>query len=210
VILNTYAVQTLYPGNWGGGSGAAMLALPGQVWVGSMFGGLQQWDSRTGTVARTFPEVTAKFFYDIQFDGKNLWVLASQEVGADEPDSLYVIQPADGKIVTKIDAPEGQDSEQLGISPGKVWYGSTLFDTSTFEATEIEAGLPGEPHFAYDGQGWMWITGVTVTVAATTCGSTTPTPCRRTKIRNTRVPSMMACSIRNPSWPAVRSGWWCA
>lgn len=160
-VINAYPVQTLYPGNKGGGSGSAMLVLPGQVLTGTMFGGLQLWDAQTGRVVKTYSNVPSKVFFDIQYDGKNLWVLANDNLADSSPDSLYVITLPDGEIVKKVDLAGENDVENIGMSPGKAWIGSTIYDTGTLEPSPVSGGgLPGESHFAYDGGGWMWITGV--------------------------------------------------
>jgi hypothetical protein len=160
-IVNTFPVQTLYPGNKGGGSGSAMLVLPGQVWTATMFGGLQLWDARTGKVVKTFSKVPSKVFYDIEYDGKNLWVLANDNLADSSPDSLYVLSLPNGEIVKKVDLEAENGVENIGMSPGKIWIGSTIYDTDTLQPNPVSGGgLPGESHFAYDGEQWMWITGV--------------------------------------------------
>jgi hypothetical protein len=161
-IANTYAVQTILPaagGNKGGGPGSAMLVLPGQVWTGSMFGGLQQWDPQTGKVVKTFPEVASKIFFDMKFDGKNLWVLTNDKFLDTFPDTLYVISLPEGDIEKKFELKSNKLLTQIGSSPGKMWVASTIYDTGTLQADPVSKGLPDEAHFAFDGEQWMWITG---------------------------------------------------
>jgi hypothetical protein len=161
-IANTYAVQTILPaagGNKGGGPGSAMLVLPGQVWTGSMFSGLQQWDPQTGKVVKTYPEVTSKIFYDMNFDGKNLWVLTNDKFLDTFPDTLYVISLPEGDIVKKFEIKSNKLLTQIGSSPGKMWVASTIYDTETLLANPVSKGLPDEAHYAFNGEQWMWITG---------------------------------------------------
>lgn len=149
------------PFNKGGGLGT-MLVMPGRIWTGTMFSGLQEWDPETGSLVRSIPAIEARLFFDIKFDGQLLWILASQ----DEPnhaDSLYVLDPQAGEVVEVI--PVGSEGVystnpvQLGLSPGKIWVNFGIVDTATLEYTSLPDGLPSEAHFAYDGAGWMWITG---------------------------------------------------
>ena len=163
VIANTYLVQTILPpagGNKGGGPFSAMLVLPGQVWTGTMFGGLQQWDPQTGKVIKVLSNVMSKGFYDMKFDGKNLWVLTIDKLVGANPDTLYVISLPGGDIVKKFDLEKTRYLTQIGYSPGKVWVGSTIYDTDTLQPDPVSSGLPFEAHYAYDGEQRMWITGV--------------------------------------------------
>jgi hypothetical protein len=162
VIVNTYMVSNM-PGNKGGGPVGAMLALPGQVWTGTMFSGLQQWDPQSGKVVKTISNIGAKVFWDIKFDGKNLWVLTSDKGSTSYGDTLYVISLPEGTVVQKFDITGrdefGYQPSQLGLSPGKVWVNERTIETDTFESNPLPHGLPSDAHFAYDGEQWMWITG---------------------------------------------------
>lgn len=159
VVANTYPVQTLYPDNKGGGI-SVMLALPGQVWTGSMFGGLQLWDPASGAVVKTISAVPSMMFYDIESDGEQLWVLASDDLESDGPDAVYVLSLPEGEVTARFDLASGSGVEQLGVSPGRVWIGDTVYDTSTLQSSPVSSGLPSEARFAYDGEQYMWITGV--------------------------------------------------
>lgn len=50
--------------------------------------------------------------------------------------------------------------EDFGISPGKIWIDNHVIDASSFEVTP-DVYMPGMTLFAYNGSGWMWMTGDT-------------------------------------------------
>ena len=52
---------------------------------------------------------------------------------------------------------EGELDQKLGFSPGRIWASHQTIDTRTFEV-KYDA-VPWGDAYAYDGKGWMWITG---------------------------------------------------
>ena len=159
-IIKSIVVSDM-PYHPGGGPGT-MLALPGQVWTGTMFSGLQQWNPQTGDLVMTIPEIEATNFFDIEFENNRLWVLASID-DSNQAEILYVIELPQGKIVKKIPITDeggyGTAPTQLGNSPGKMWVNFGIVDTETLEYVPLPNGLPSDAHFIYDGDKWMWITG---------------------------------------------------
>lgn len=159
-IINTYMVSSL-PGGKGSGPGA-MLVLSGQIWTATMFAGLQQWDPATGTAVKTLADIQASQYWDIKFDGRYLWVLASEQTES-SADSLYMIDPNRSELVKRFDIGKsgdfGLEPTQLGISPGRIWVNDGVISTDTLEYTHLPNGLPSDAHFAYDNHGWIWITG---------------------------------------------------
>ena len=170
--------QYTYPGDWAngvyGGTEGVMLVLPGQVWTASDFVGIQQWDPQTGKLVKTIPDTVENDFADIKYDGKQVWayalVLKQASANSRYTGALYVIDPVQGELVKKIEIPNHADDKdddaidftQIGISPGKVWVKDRLIDVQTFEPTITKANfMIGNLHFAYDGQGQMWIQGDT-------------------------------------------------
>ncbi len=147
-----------YPG---GGSGT-MLALPGQVWTGTLFSGLQQWDPQTGDLVMTISEIEAKIFFDIEFENNRLWVLASID-DPNQAEILYVIELPQGEVVKIIPITDegdyGTAPTRLGNSPGKIWVNFGMVDTETLDYMSLPNGLPSDAHFVYDDEKWMWITG---------------------------------------------------
>ena len=139
-----------------------MLALPGQVWTGTLFSGLQQWDTQTGDLVMTISEIEAKIFFDIEFENNRLWVLASID-DPNQAEILYVIELPLGEIVKIISITDegdyGTAPTQLGKSPGRIWVNFGYVDTETLKYIPLPNGLPSEAHFVYDGEKWMWITG---------------------------------------------------
>ncbi len=159
-IMKSIVVSEM-PFNPGGGSGA-MLAIPGQIWIGTFFSGLQQWDPLTGELIRTISGIEATIFFDIELENNRLWVLASIE-DPTQAEILYVIELPKGEIVKEI--PIGMEGDygtaptQLGRSPGKIWVNFGIVDTETLAYESLPDGLPSEAHFVFDGEQWMWITG---------------------------------------------------
>lgn len=139
-----------------------MLAIPGQVWTGTLFSGLQQWDPNTGNLVRIISGIEATNYFDIEFENDRLWVLASI-ADPTQAEILYVIELLQGEIVKEI--PIGMEGDygtaptQLGSSPGKIWVNFGIVDTETLEYGSLPDSLPSEAHFVYDGENWMWITG---------------------------------------------------
>lgn len=158
-IINTYTVSNM-PLK-GGGMGA-MLVMPGRIWLGTMFSGLQLWDPVTGSVVKTYSDIKAKIYWDIKFDGRYLWVLASEETGSDA-DSLYVIDPNKNELVKRFEigmvGSYGWEPTRLGYSSGTIWVNDGTISTDTLEYTRYSDGLPAGANFAYDNNGWMWVTG---------------------------------------------------
>jgi len=167
--------QYTYPGDESngnrGGTGGIMLALPGQIWIANDFVGIQQWDPQTGKLVKTIPNTVENYFSDIQYDGRQVWVYALVlESNKVYTGLLYVINPAQGELIKKIEIPNEEKKDisnndaigfpYIGVSPGKVWDKDRLIDTRTFEETVMPWNFMfGDPHFAYDGQGMMWIEG---------------------------------------------------
>lgn len=159
-IIKSIMVSDM-PYHPGGGSGT-MLALPGQIWTGTLFSGLQQWDPQTGDLVMTISEIEENNFFDIECENNRLWVLASID-DSNQAEVLYVIELPQGEIVKKIPITDegdyGTAPTQLGNSPGKIWVNFGLVDTETFEYISFPDGLPSDAHFIYDDEKWMWITG---------------------------------------------------
>lgn len=163
--LNPFVMKSIVvsemPFNPGGGSGA-MLAIPGQIWTGTFFSGLQQWDPLTGELVRTISGIEAANFFDIELENNRLWVLASME-DPTQAEILYVIDLPQGEIVKEItigmEGDFGTAPTQLGRSPGKIWVNFGFVDTETLTDDALPDGLPSEAHFVYDGEQWMWMTG---------------------------------------------------
>jgi len=101
---------------------------------------------------------TAQPVFDLKFDGQHVWALAASKTG-DQADTLFVIDPASGTVIKQFDVSQwrGDSTQQLGVSPGKIWTADHTIDTQTFEVEHVS--WPYEAHYAYDGTGWMWITG---------------------------------------------------
>jgi hypothetical protein len=102
--------------------------------------------------------MTARPVFDMKYDGQHVWALAESTI-REGPDYLFVIDPDSGSVVKQIDVSQwrGVLNQQMGLSPGKIWTADHTIDTQTYEVTHIS--WPWEAHYAYDGTGWMWITG---------------------------------------------------
>jgi|WetSurMetagenome_2_1015567.scaffolds.fasta_scaffold21297_2 hypothetical protein len=141
-----------------------LTTTPGKVWAGSAVGVIDVYDAKTGDPLQSislFPGsggAAAQPVLDLFFDGKYVWVLASSKL-EEIADTLFVIDPASGEIVHQIDISQwrGDMNQKMGYSPGKLWTADHIIDAQTFEITKVT--MPWEGHYAYDGKGWMWITG---------------------------------------------------
>jgi hypothetical protein len=137
---------------------------PGKVWIGSLQGTVDVWDSQSGAQLQSISLFqdsggnTPRPVYDLQYDGQNVWALAGSTEDM-QADHLFVIDPENGKILQQYDTSQwlNNDDARLGLSPGLIWTESHVIDTKTFEATHV--AHPDSPSYAYDGQGWMWIVG---------------------------------------------------
>jgi hypothetical protein len=167
--------QYTYPGDFlngvYGGAEGVMLVLPGQIWTASDFVGIQQWDPQTGKLVKTIPNTVENDFSDIKYDGQQLWdyaIVQSASGDADATGVLYVVNPVQGELVKKIDIPNDKKTDisnnsamgfpNIGVSPGEIWVKDRLIDTQTFDPILFPWNFVfSDPHFAYDGQGQMWI-----------------------------------------------------
>jgi len=151
-------------GNMGGIDGV-MLVLLDQIWTAAYPQGIQEWDPHDGHLINS---ISANYevgnFMDIQYDGKLIW--ASQYVPTSTSDSyrvFYAIDPLQGKLVKKISLKYGENdyhSFLFGVSPGKVWLEQQWIDTNTFQIHDASHYFAcPDQHFAYDGQGLLWVTG---------------------------------------------------
>jgi hypothetical protein len=143
-----------------------LITTPGKVWVGSVNGMVDVLDAQSGQVLHSialFPGsggITQQRVYDLKFDGQHVWSLAATKKEY-QPDTLFVIDEANGTVLRQFDASEweGELDQKLGLSPGKIWASHQSIDTSTFEV-QYDV-VPWGDSYAYDGKGWMWITGNT-------------------------------------------------
>ncbi len=152
--------------------GQSLTASPGKVWVGSATGTVVEVDSLSGAIGQTIlltgvgTGVTNLHpIIKLGFDGQKIWAL--EGFGEKGADHLFAI---DSGNVTNVhqwdltqwnldrDADHRGTALDFGFSPGKIWLKDQILDTQTFE--EKYVGFIGAPYFAYDGKGWMWMTGV--------------------------------------------------
>ena len=158
--------------------GFSLTAGAGKVWIGTGRGAIEEVDSQTGafrqSILLTPGAANATNMYPILklgFDGQYVWALANPMENNEVHAHLFAVDSGSGVVAHQWDLtspewkkgmkPDGQAAryfvEDLGISPGRVWVDNHVIDTRTFEATHV--GMVGAPHFAYNGQGWMWMTG---------------------------------------------------
>ncbi len=121
-------------------------------------------DAKSGQVLQSialFPGsggLTQQRVFDLKFDGQHVWALAGSKK-EDKPDTLFAIDAASGTVLKQFDASEwqGELDQKLGFSPGRIWASHQSIDTRTFEV-QYDV-VPWGDSYAYDGKGWMWITG---------------------------------------------------
>jgi hypothetical protein len=152
--------------------GSSLTASPGKVWIGTGTGTVVEVDSQSGafeqSISLTITGTSVMNIFPITrlgFDGQNIWALGGFKQGG--ADHLFAIDSGSVAIAHQWDLTQwnlNRDSEHrgtaydFGFSPGKLWVKDQIIDTHTFDAKY--AGFIGDPHFAYDGKGWMWMTGV--------------------------------------------------
>lgn len=144
--------------------GLGLITTPGKVWVGSANGMIDVLDAKSGQLLQSialFPGsggVTQQRVSDLKFDGRHVWALAALKE-AYKPDTLFVIDETSGTVLQQFDASEwvGELDQKLGLSPGTIWASHQSIDTRTFEVHHDV--VPWGDAYAYDGKGWMWITG---------------------------------------------------
>jgi hypothetical protein len=160
----TLAISDRYPLPYISGRDNGLITTPGKVWVGTANGMVEVLDAQSGQVLQSIAlfdgsgGMTPKVVFDLKYDGQHVWALASSKKAA-KPDTLFVIDAASGTLLQQFDASqwEGELKQKLGLSPGKIWASKQSIDTRTFEVKYDV--FPWGDYYAYDGKGWMWITG---------------------------------------------------
>jgi len=173
------AISSSYPLQVAQGMvGLSLTASPGKVWIGSVSGTIEEVDSQSGAFVQGISLTpgtagSALNLYPItqlRFDGQYIWALAKPlDQNGQASAQLFAVDPGSGAVVHQwdTDSPEwlGKNTSRMspvgefGISPGKIWIDNHVIDTQTFEVTKIS--MPGSTLFAYNGRGWMWMTGDT-------------------------------------------------
>lgn len=144
--------------------GNGLITTPGKVWVGTVNGMVDVLDAQSGQVLQSIAlfdgsgGLTQQRVFDLKFDGQHVWALAAFKEEY-KPDTLIVIDEASGTVLRQFDASEweGELDQKLGFSPGRIWASHQWLDTRTFEV-QYDV-VPWGDSYAYDGKGWMWITG---------------------------------------------------
>jgi hypothetical protein len=169
-VSNSYRLQTAK-----GMLGFSLTAGAGKVWIGTGRGAIEEVDSQSGafgqSILLTPGAANAKNFYPIlklAFDGQYVWALAEGGENHQYTPHLFAINTGSGAVAHQWDLASSEWTKgtnliagyrvvEFGISPGKVWMDHHIIDTQTFEAKFH--GMIGDQIFAYNGQGWMWMTG---------------------------------------------------
>jgi hypothetical protein len=166
------AIHDSYPLDVANGVlGQSLTASPGKVWIGSLFGTIEEVDSQSGAFGQSIPLTgtgasTTNIYPIIKlgFDGQTLWALGG--IGSYGSDKLFSIDPGSGMVAREwdltqwnLDHPEHLrgNASDFGLSPGKIWLKNQVVDTQTFEGKFV--GFDAVPQFAYNGKGWMWMVG---------------------------------------------------
>ncbi len=151
----------------------SLASSPGKVWIGT--GTIQEVNSESGafgpvTSLIPFAGEAPVAVYPVQkmeFEGKYLWVWADLiEKGRVHP-SIFAIDSDNRAIVHQWDldtvewsGEEGRffEPDDFGVSPGRIWIDGHVIDTQTLEV-QTGVPMPQMTQFAYNGRGWMWMTG---------------------------------------------------
>lgn len=155
--------------------GSSLTASPGKVWLGTLTGTIEQMDTQSGAFERTIAlpgggDPTTVFpVMKLAFEGDYLWAWGNQIVSGRARPYLFAVDSSARAIVHQWDLDsaawlEGESRvfppEDFGVSPGKLWIDNHVVDTQTLEVT-AGVHMPAMTRFAYDGEGWMWMTGDT-------------------------------------------------
>ncbi len=153
--------------------GYSLAASPGKVWVGTGRGTVEMVDGRTRAIPRSIPLQTGgalgNFVTQMAFDGK--YVVAFELIAnqGEQPGShVFAIDAETGEVARHWDLQSSEwttqesdfAAEAFGVSPRKIWVDGRVIDTQTFEVTQ-DVEMPPYTRFAYNGSGWMWMTGDT-------------------------------------------------
>jgi hypothetical protein len=161
--------------------GVSLTASPGKVWVGTGKGTIEELDSQSGAFEQSISLGGTKIDLEsltsdhlvgavlkMGFDGQ--YIAATMILNDQIPPHryLFIIDSGSGAVVHQWDLQSAEWSKEestcfpddFGVSPGKIWLDGHMIDTQTFE---VKMGIPNPAmsHFAYNGNGWMWITGDT-------------------------------------------------
>ncbi|HMD89314.1 MAG TPA: hypothetical protein VKF38_09145 [Anaerolineaceae bacterium] len=147
-----------------GGLNGVLLVLPGQLWTAATPGGIQEWDAHDGHLLNSIAaDYEQGNFTDIQYDGKLIWASIKYSTSATESYRVfYIVDPSQARLIKKISFKYGESdeaAESIGISPGKVWLEHQWIDTDSFQINDAKHYFACDGHYAYDGQGSMWVTG---------------------------------------------------
>jgi hypothetical protein len=156
--------------------GESITASPGKIWIGTITGTIEEVDSQSGVFGQTISLTpgtggSAKILFPImklRFEGQYLWAWGNLiENGVAHP-YLFAIDSGSGTVADQwyLDSPEwlGKGRSRMfppddfGVSPGKIWIDGHVIDTQSFEVKQ-DIPMPGMTLFAYNGKGWMWMTG---------------------------------------------------
>lgn len=176
----TLAIHDSYPLDVANGvMGVSLAASPGKVWVGTGRGTIEKVDSQSGAFEQSISLVSTKIDLEslasdhivgavikMGFDGQ--YIAATMFLSDQIPPHryLFVVDSGSGAVVLQWDLQSAEWSEEestcfpddFGVSPGKIWLDGHVIDTQTFEVKK-DIPNPAMSHFAYNGNGWMWITG---------------------------------------------------
>ncbi len=158
--------------------GSSLAASTGKVWVGTGRGTIEKVDSQSGAFEQSISLVSTKIDLEslssggivaavIKMGFDSQYIAATMIVSDQIPPHryLFVVDSGSGAVVHQWDLQSAEWSidstcfpDDFGVSPGKIWLDGHMIDTKTFEVKK-DIPNPAYSHFAYNGNGWMWITG---------------------------------------------------
>jgi hypothetical protein len=175
------AIHDSYPLDVANGvMGISLTTSPGKVWVGTGRGTIEKVDTQSGAFEQSFSLTGTKIDLEsltidnivgavikLGFDGE--YIAATMILNDQIPPHryLFIIDTDKGAVVHQWDLQSTEWSSDIatfpddfGVSPGKIWLDGHMIDTQNFEVRK-DIPNPRGSHFAYNGNGWMWITGDT-------------------------------------------------
>jgi hypothetical protein len=176
------AVSDYYPLQVAKGMiGSSLAASLGKIWVGTGRGTIEKVDSQSGAFEQSISLVSTKIDLEslssggivaavIKMGFGGQYIAATMIVSDQIPPHryLFVVDSGSGAVVHQWDLQSAEWSKEesttfpddFGVSPGKIWLDGHVIDTQPFEVKK-DISMPGMARFAYNGNGWMWITGDT-------------------------------------------------
>lgn len=166
VVLNRYPLTS--------SQSESLAAGAGRVWVGTSAGAIEEYDSQSGALLRTYPLVENTGgrlapVRELAFDGQRLWAVVEWSNGdLDLVSEIVAFDPAAGSVLFRVNAGDNQP-EKLGFAPGQVWAQNLVLDPATGAQLASFEMTSDSTAFAYDEAGRLWAGGTLASPDGVSC-----------------------------------------